>query len=190
MCLPAVESDPGDHSRSRSGAGRLIITDRERTRLNGENGVLLAEVVSDTVIACKADGSGESTWQEVEVEQGAGGQELADAIESVLLDAGLERSASPSKLKRALARRSHRTPVTRSPRARRRIRGSCCVITSSNNCAHWSPRISHASGRRRSRSRLPGCGTSHPQRSAVVRRPLPQDRRSHHGSAVDRWKVR
>ena len=80
----------------------LIITDRERTRLNGENGVLLAEVVSDTVIACKADGSGESTWQEVEVEQGAGGQALADAIESVLLDAGLERSASPSKLKRAL----------------------------------------------------------------------------------------
>lgn len=64
--------------------------------------MLLAEVVSDTVIACKADGSGESTWQEVEVEQGAGGQELADAIESVLLDAGLERSASPSKLKRAL----------------------------------------------------------------------------------------
>ncbi|GAA3200310.1 hypothetical protein GCM10020255_104600 [Rhodococcus baikonurensis] len=80
----------------------LIITDRERTRLNGENGVLLAEVVSDTVIACKADGSGESTWQEVEVEQGAGGQDLADAIETVLLDAGLERSASPSKLKRAL----------------------------------------------------------------------------------------
>ncbi|MDI9914982.1 CYTH and CHAD domain-containing protein [Rhodococcus sp. IEGM 1379] len=80
----------------------LIITDRERTRLADADGTLLAEVVSDTVIACKADGSGESSWQEVEVEQGAGGQPLADAIEAVLFEAGLERSASPSKLKRAL----------------------------------------------------------------------------------------
>ncbi|NMD60942.1 UNVERIFIED_ORG: inorganic triphosphatase YgiF [Nocardia globerula] len=80
----------------------LIITDRERTRLNDADDTLLAEVVSDTVIACKADGSGESTWQEVEVEQGAGGQPLADAIETLLFGAGLERSESPSKLKRAL----------------------------------------------------------------------------------------
>ncbi|MGC0362468.1 CHAD domain-containing protein [Rhodococcus sp. 27YEA15] len=80
----------------------LIITDRERYRFVDEHGALHAEVVSDTVMACRADGSEESTWQEVEVEQGAGGVQLADAIDTLLLSAGLERSASPSKLKRAL----------------------------------------------------------------------------------------
>lgn len=89
----------------------LIITDRERTRLYDDDGALLAEVVADTVIACRADGSGESTWQEVEVEQAAGGRELADAIETVLIGAGLTRSASPSKLVQALG--SSVTPFQR-----------------------------------------------------------------------------
>lgn len=83
----------------------LISTDRERHRLLDSSGTALAEVVSDVVIAAVPDGSAgpdERVWREIEVEQGAGGQKLLDAIDSRLRDCGMVRSENPSKLRRAL----------------------------------------------------------------------------------------
>src|SRR5574340_969139 len=80
----------------------LINTTRQRQRLRNAGGTLQAEVVADRVTAVLADGSQERSWNEIEVEQADGGRKLADAIESRLLEDGIQRSDSPSKLHHAL----------------------------------------------------------------------------------------
>lgn len=80
----------------------LINTTRHRQRLCDEAGALQAEVVADSVTAILAAGSQERSWNEIEVEQADGGRKLADAIESRLFGAGIQRSDSPSKLRHAL----------------------------------------------------------------------------------------
>ncbi|WP_072687212.1 CYTH and CHAD domain-containing protein [Rhodococcus marinonascens] len=107
----------------------LISTDRERHRLLDSAGTTLAEVASDVVIAAIPDGSAgpdERVWREIEVEQGAGGQTLLDAINSRLLDSGIVRSDTPSKLRRALGDAvgvpSRPAEMEKKPRPRRLLR--------------------------------------------------------------------
>jgi len=70
----------------------LLLDRRDRT---------LAEIAHDTVTAETPDGA-PTTWSETEVELHHGGPDLLDAVEERLGAAGLHRSASPSKLARAL----------------------------------------------------------------------------------------
>ncbi|MEV0947746.1 CYTH and CHAD domain-containing protein [Rhodococcus sp. NPDC049939] len=107
----------------------LISTDRERHRLLDSSGTTLAEVVSDVVIAAVPDGTSgpdERVWREIEVEKGKCDQNLLDAIDSRLVESGMTRSGSPSKLRRALgdavalpSRRASAKATTKKPRPRR-----------------------------------------------------------------------
>ncbi|MGA4841943.1 CHAD domain-containing protein [Streptomyces sp. G45] len=69
------------------------------------SGALLAEVCVDDVRARRLNGGrGETSWTEIEVELGESGDPaLLDKVEKKLRKAGVHRSASPSKLARALA---------------------------------------------------------------------------------------
>ncbi len=86
-------------------------TTRRRILLLDADGAALAEVAFDDV---RADPGPE--WSEVEVElQGGGTPELLDAVEERLLAAGLHRSASGSKLARALGEARPPTAADRPP---------------------------------------------------------------------------
>lgn len=80
----------------------LIATERRRYRLYDSAGTVMAEVVEDSVTAIVSGTSDDQAWNEIEVEQIAGSRKLLDAIESRLLDVGIGRSGSPSKLHHAL----------------------------------------------------------------------------------------
>ncbi|MFI1090893.1 CHAD domain-containing protein [Streptomyces sp. NPDC020917] len=76
-------------------------TTRRRVLLLDRRDRTLAEIAHDTVTAETPDGA-TTTWSETEVELYDGGPDLLDAVEERLAAAGLHRSASPSKLARAL----------------------------------------------------------------------------------------
>ena len=83
-----------------------IRTHRERRRLIGQAGDVLAEVVSDDVRAEDPCDSREPMhWHEVEIEWAPGSTGVADSIERTLAKANVERSAHPSKLAHALTER-------------------------------------------------------------------------------------
>jgi len=90
-----------------------ITTRRTVRRLIGENGVVLAEVADDQVVA-EALGAEltTSTWREIEVELVDGDDALLEAASAALVEAGARPSDSASKLQRALV---HRLPVLRLP---------------------------------------------------------------------------
>ena len=87
-------------------------TTRQVHRLIGDGGVLLAWLVDDQVTASPLrDEAGPTSWREWEVELGeAGGNELWDALEGLVLAAGAVRSATGSKLAHALGERLPRPP--------------------------------------------------------------------------------
>ncbi|MFJ4636695.1 CHAD domain-containing protein [Streptomyces hygroscopicus] len=83
-----------------------LLSERTVRRLVDADGALLAVLSADRVTARRlAPEPGEPVrWTEVEVELAPGGDPaLLDALEPRLTDAGLRRSATPSKLARALA---------------------------------------------------------------------------------------
>lgn len=83
----------------------LITTDRQRHTLRDATGSALVEVVSDLVVAAvpgNLDDQDDNVWREIEVEQVSGESALADEVEERLLAAGMTRSSSPSKLRRAI----------------------------------------------------------------------------------------
>lgn len=86
---------------------------RRRLRLLDDAGRPLAEIAHDRVTAEPGP-----SWTETEVELlGAGKPALLDAVEQRLLDAGLRRSASPSKLAHALGDRLTAAPKPLEPPA-------------------------------------------------------------------------
>jgi CHAD domain-containing protein len=85
-------------------------TRRVVTSLRGPDGVVLAEIADDTVTASVPPAGPGSpvqvqAWREVEVELGAGDDELASAVGERLLAAGARASASASKVGRVLGDR-------------------------------------------------------------------------------------
>lgn len=117
---PAVAAEVAVYTR---GAGLVPVVrlknDRHRVRLLDEAGEPLAEIAHDHVTAqvfdervVRIDG-----WTETEVELMAGDPKLLDAVEARLTDAGLRRSASPSKLARALGERLTSLPPPPRPPA-------------------------------------------------------------------------
>lgn len=117
---PAVAAEVAVYTR---GAGLLPVArlknDRRRVHLLNEAGEPLAEIAHDHVTAqvfdepaVRIDG-----WTETEVELAAGDPALLDAVEARLADAGLRRSASPSKLARALGERLTSLPPPPRPPA-------------------------------------------------------------------------
>ncbi|WP_330175861.1 CYTH and CHAD domain-containing protein [Streptomyces sp. NBC_01498] len=93
-------------------------TARDISLLTDASGRTLAEVAVDTVHAERLPaGTGSARWSEIEVELADGGDPaLLDAVEKVLRKAGVRRSASPSKLARALAETA---PAEDAPRGKR-----------------------------------------------------------------------
>jgi CHAD domain-containing protein len=81
--------------------------DRRRVRLLGVRGEPLAEIAHDRVTAQNLDGPAVTitSWSETESELLGGKPTLLDAVEERLAAAGLHRSASPSKLARAIGER-------------------------------------------------------------------------------------
>lgn len=82
-----------------------LSTSRRRVLLLDAQGAILAEVAYDRVKAKALPDGSTSQWSEVEVELGeaaAGDPALLDAVEERLTAAGLHRSASASKLAKAL----------------------------------------------------------------------------------------
>lgn len=82
-----------------------LTTARRRVLLLDPDGATLAEIAYDRVKAAVLPSGPDSQWTEVEVELGeaAGGDPaLLDAVEERLMQAGLRRSTSASKLARAL----------------------------------------------------------------------------------------
>jgi len=83
----------------------------------------LAEIAVDHVSAEPADGSGVTSWDELEAELVTGGPEQLQAIDARLRQAGARPAATATKLQRALAGRlpaapaAHREPLTRDSRA-------------------------------------------------------------------------
>jgi CHAD domain-containing protein len=105
-------------------------TIRRLTLLLDAEGRVLAEIADDEVTAETGSPERErrdgglpagSTWTETEVELHAGGDALLDAVEERLVAAGLHRSASASKLARALGDRV--TPPPPAPPAVPRTAG-------------------------------------------------------------------
>lgn len=93
-------------------------TARRRVLLQDGRGRTLAEVAYDKVRAKVLATGAETAWSEVEVELGEGGDPgLLDAVEERLTAAGLRRSASPSKLARALGGGLLAAPATVPPPA-------------------------------------------------------------------------
>lgn len=83
-----------------------LATERRRTLLTDAAGRTLVELADDSVTAQALDPDGAvrhaESWHEVEAELVEGDADLLDAVEERLLDTGLHRSASASKLARAL----------------------------------------------------------------------------------------
>lgn len=85
----------------------LLTTSRHRRRLRTSDGILLAEVVEDDVVAVRGIDGAELHWREIEVEAGPSLSNhdratLLDTIEERLTAAGITRSFSPSKVHRVL----------------------------------------------------------------------------------------
>lgn len=81
---------------------RLDTTRREQA-LRSVDGTTLAEVADDTVTATRLRPTRlVQAWRELEIELVDGGPEVLDEVEATLTDAGIRRSASESKLRRAL----------------------------------------------------------------------------------------
>ncbi|MGI8535932.1 MAG: CHAD domain-containing protein [Mycobacteriales bacterium] len=85
-----------------------LITRRTVRQLLDDAGSVLAEVVDDDVQGAVPGAPEDATtrWREWEVELGSGDRELLDVVERRLLEAGAERSGSPSKVGRVLAGRA------------------------------------------------------------------------------------
>jgi CHAD domain-containing protein len=85
-----------------------LATERRRTLLRDDADRTLVELADDAVTAQALDATGAvrhaESWHEVEAELVDGDAELLDVVERRLLEAGLHRSASASKLARALGR--------------------------------------------------------------------------------------
>jgi CHAD domain-containing protein len=83
-----------------------LATERRRTLLTDDADRTLVELADDSVTAQALDPAGAvrhaESWHEIEAELVDGDIPLLDAVERRLLDAGLRRSASASKLARAL----------------------------------------------------------------------------------------
>ncbi len=77
-------------------------TDRQATVISGKDGVALAEVAEDRVVAERLGDHAVRAWQEVEVERLGGAGGIARKLERLLEDAGARPSASVSKAARAL----------------------------------------------------------------------------------------
>jgi CHAD domain-containing protein len=108
---PAADGPPGELAAEVAALARgrelepvvRLRTARRRVLLQDGRGRTLAEVAYDKVRAKVLASGEERAWSEVEVELGPAGEPgLLDAVEERLADAGLHRSASPSKLARAL----------------------------------------------------------------------------------------
>ncbi|MER7788000.1 CYTH and CHAD domain-containing protein [Streptomyces sp. NPDC097640] len=83
-----------------------LVSERDVRHLVDADGALLAELSADRVTASRLtpEQSEPVGWTEVEMELAPGGDPaLLDVLESHLTEAGLRRSAAPSKLARALA---------------------------------------------------------------------------------------
>ncbi|MPV89053.1 CHAD domain-containing protein, partial [Georgenia ruanii] len=80
-----------------------ISTERHRRELVDAGGRPQAEVVEDRVRAVVGGHAGAQRWREIEVEDLAGDGAVADALSARLAAAGIERSASPSKLHHAIS---------------------------------------------------------------------------------------
>ncbi len=80
-------------------------TTRRVSRLLDDAGGTLAEIATDEVSAEPMDGSGATTWDEIEVELVAGDRDLLRAVDARLLAAGARPAATGTKLERALGGR-------------------------------------------------------------------------------------
>lgn len=88
-----------------------LTTVRTIHELLDEQGGVLAELCDDQVTSTPdIAGPDVLEWREWEVELGSGDEDLLDAVEPLLLEAGASTDAGPSKLARALA---DRTPPAR-----------------------------------------------------------------------------
>ena len=85
-------------------------THRRRTLLLDRRQRPLVELARDAVTARRTGGAAPTAWTEVEAELLRGDPALLDAVEQRLTRSGLRRSASPSKLARALSTAEDRTP--------------------------------------------------------------------------------
>lgn len=87
-----------------------LVSARDVRHLVDDSGALLAEVSLDRVHAERLDGGeGTAAWTEIEVELADDGEPaFLDKVEKELREAGLHRSAAPSKLARALAETDER----------------------------------------------------------------------------------
>jgi CHAD domain-containing protein len=103
------------HRDAELGPVARLATTRRALVLRDAAGTELAEVVDDLVTAETFGAAlSRTTWREIEVELGPGGDVgLLDKIEARLADAGAYRSASPSKLSRALAAGGRTIPAAR-----------------------------------------------------------------------------
>ncbi len=89
-----------------------LTTRREQRRLLSVAGVLLAEVVVDTVRATEFSPDAKPLeWHEIEVEWAAGAVAVADEVDRRLTAVGIERAAHSSKLAHALDTRLAATAV-------------------------------------------------------------------------------
>ncbi|MBO1333950.1 CYTH and CHAD domain-containing protein [Streptomyces sp. VRA16 Mangrove soil] len=80
-----------------------LLSSRDVSHLTGAGGTLLAEVSVDAVRAERPDGRAATTWTEIEVELADDGDPaFLGKVEKRLRKAGADRSASHSKLARAL----------------------------------------------------------------------------------------
>jgi CHAD domain-containing protein len=81
-------------------------------RLLDADGAVLAEMCDDRVRATGPDGGDEQAWREWEFELVDGGEELLEAADRVLTEAGATPASGPSKLARTLG---DRVPVKQKP---------------------------------------------------------------------------
>ncbi|MFF1376650.1 CHAD domain-containing protein [Streptomyces sp. NPDC058308] len=102
-----------------------LLTARTRCHLLDASGALLAEVSVDRVLAERlAGGAGTVDWTEAEVELADGGDPaLLDKVEKKLKKAGVRRSASTSKLARALDGTEPREDTGRRARTETSVNG-------------------------------------------------------------------
>ncbi|MFY0406364.1 CHAD domain-containing protein [Solicola sp. PLA-1-18] len=77
-------------------------TTRTTRRLLGADGEVLAVVCDDTVVVDLPGGDTHPGWREIEVELVDGGPDVLDDVEASLAVAGIVRSTSSSKIRRAL----------------------------------------------------------------------------------------
>ncbi len=97
------------HARGKAVRPRAVIsTRRQRLILLGESGTSLAELAVDDVRARRktrgkeTHGKTESSWREVELQLTGGDHAVLDAVDKLLLQSGLRRSASSAKFERVV----------------------------------------------------------------------------------------